>query len=447
MKKYLKNKIIIISSFLPLILSFSVNAEEKVSQENFKYYSDIEGNILKNQINYVYLKDNFLSNSENDLKDIRVFSSSNTEIPFILIDEQIPEDKKEIKYFEIIDYFQQNDKDIIIGKVKDKSLPSFEKIIFESLNTDFNKKIKVFASNDKNKWDFITESNIYDFVSKINLRKTEIKFITPTKYIFYKFEFQNLSQSEKESMLKLNYKGLDLSLNDYDSNPFRINNISGETYYKNKEIINYDEKEYIPEVENKDKKSIIRLKNKLSVNKINFNISEPYYYREINIFSGDKDNNPILKDYIYDLGNNENDEKKYINLNFHISKDLRTEILNYDNPPLIINKLKTQRVKKNLFFLSNNDSMYKIFTSNKDIESGVYDIRNYINEYNWYKTKYNKLNISQVLENKDFKEGFSKDEQEKLQKNILMALVFFIAGILGYWIYKMMKDISVKPEN
>ncbi|MFN8575960.1 MAG: hypothetical protein U0354_03810 [Candidatus Sericytochromatia bacterium] len=441
MKKHLKQKIFSFLSLLSLT-SFSAYAEDNITIENFKYYSNIQGNISKNQVNYMYLNEDFLNKSENNLKDIRVFDNYNKEIPYILLDEQIPEDKKENKNLEIIDYFTLNNQDIVITEIKEKNIPSLEKFFIDSSDIDFNKKIKIYGSNDKKKWLFISGANIYDFTSKINLRKTELKLSKESSYKFYKFEIQNLSQNEKITMLKLNYKGIDLKLDEYDNNSFRINGISSETFSKNKEIINYDTIDLKPLSENKDKKTIIRLKNNLSINKINFDISESYYYRDLSIFSGDNDN-PIIRDSIYDLGNNENDEKKYINLNSLNSKDLRIEIMNYDNPPLIINKLRTQRIKQNLFFLANNSLDYKVFISNKDIESPNYDIRNYINEYNWFKTKYNKVILSNLLENKDFKEGFSKDDKEKIQKNILMTIVFLIVGILAFWIYKLMKDVYI----
>lgn len=441
MKKHLKQKIFSFLSLLSLT-SFSAYAEDNITIENFKYYSNIQGNISKNQVNYMYLNEDFLNKSENNLKDIRVFDNYNKEIPYILLDEQIPEDKKENKNLEIIDYFTLNNQDIVITEIKEKNIPSLEKFFIDSSDIDFNKKIKIYGSNDKKKWLFISGANIYDFTSKINLRKTELKLSKESSYKFYKFEIQNLSQNEKITMLKLNYKGIDLKLDEYDNNSFRINGISSETFSKNKEIINYDTIDLKPLSENKDKKTIIRLKNNLSINKINFDISESYYYRDLSIFSGDNDN-PIIRDSIYDLGNNENDEKKYINLNSLNSKNLRIEIMNYDNPPLIINKLRTQRIKKNLFFLANNSLDYKVFISNKDIESPNYDIRNYINEYNWFKTKYNKVILSNLLENKDFKEGFSKDDKEKIQKHILMTIVFLIVGILAFWIYKMMKDVNI----
>lgn len=444
-KQILKGSLFYLLIFSPVISN--AYAEEKLSPENFNTLADITGNIKKDQISSVYLSENLLEKSKNDFKDIRVFDAKSQEVPYILIDEHIPEDKPEMIQLDIADYYQQNNQDIVICKINNKLIPSIEKISFSTSNTDFNKKIKIYGSDNKNNWQYIIEGNIYDYLSKISLRNTSITFKKEAKFKYYKFEIQNLSQSEKESMLKLNYKGLDLSVNENDNQTFRIDNIQGETYSKNKEITAYDKKTFKPVIENKDKKSIIYLKNILDFNTLNFDIGNPYYYREVNVYSGDKEQTPIIKDYIYDIGNNENEEKKQINLNSLNSKNLRIEILNYDNPPLAINSITSQRIKKNLFFIPADNTTYKLYIGNKDVEAPVYDISSYINQYNWYKTKYDTLQISSISENKDFKPGFSKDEQEKLQKNILVGVVLLIVVLLGFWIYRMMKDVNTKNTN
>ncbi|MFN4149489.1 MAG: hypothetical protein ACK4IX_00965 [Candidatus Sericytochromatia bacterium] len=442
MKKFLKLKISSIVCLLPILLSLSVQAEEKISIEKFQYYTEIKGDVSKNKISYIYLNDDILNKSENNLKDIRIFNNSNTEIPFTLIDEQIPEDSRTTKNFEIVDYSSEKSKDIIFTEIKDQNIPNLDKINFETSNTNFNKKVKVYGSKNSKKWKLLAESNIYDFSSKINLRKTKLELKTPFKYKFYKFEIDNLSKNELSSMLKINYKGLELNMNDSETDTFKIDSITGETFSKNKGFTNYDIKEFKPDIQNKDKKSIIELKNKLGINEIDFDISDPYYYREVSVFSGDKSDNLIAKEYIYDLGDNESDEKKEIKLNNLYSSNLRLEIINYDNPSLVINKIKTKRVKKNLFFTTKQDENYKLFISNKEIEAPIYDINNYINQYNWYKTSFNKLNTSEILENKNFKKELSKEDKEKSQKNILMGLVFLVLGILGFWIYKMMMGMK-----
>lgn len=432
-----------ITLFMLLISFNSYSQENNINKNDFKYYSDINGSIQKNKINSVYLRDDILDKSENDLKDIRIFNGSGNETPFIILDEKTPEDIKEIKNFEITDYSEQSGKDIIIAKLTEKNLSTIESIFFETSNNNFNKKIKIYGSDETQKWDFINENNIYDFSSKINLKKTQINFPKPKTYKYYKFEIQNLTQSEKDSMLRLNYKDLNLSINDYDSNNFRIDAINGETFSKNKEIINYDSKKISFKSENIDKKTVINLNNNIPINKILFDISDPYYYREVNIYQtkNDKftDNKLILKDVIYDIGSGENNEKKFININN--LKNIRIEISNLDNPSLVINKITTQKIKNNLFFISNENN-YSLYIGNKDIQAPSYDINNYINQYNWFKTNYNILKLSSVNVNQRFIKGVSKEDNEKFQKNILMGIIFLISGLLAIWIFKMTKEVK-----
>jgi hypothetical protein len=445
MKKNLNNKTKLIILFIPTIFSLSVQAEdkEKTSIERFKYYTEIKGDTSKNKISSISLTEDILDKSENDLNDIRIFNNSNNEIPFILINEQIPEDTVENKTFKIISYSNKNSMDIILTELTDRSIPTLDKITFETSNIDFNKKIKLYGSKDKTRWDLITDSNIYDFSSKLNLKKKELEFENPVKYKFYKFEIENLYKNEISSMLKLNYKDLELNMNDYSNeSSFKIEGIIGRTFSINKGFANYDIKIFKPDIQNKDKKSIIDLKNKLPINQIDFSIQDPYYYREVSIFGGEKSDNLITKEYIYDLGDDKNDEKKSIKLDNLYSSNLRLEISNNDNPPLVINKIKTKRLKKSLFFTTKSNESYKLFISNKDVKAPIYDINRYINQFNWYKTVFSKVNTSAILENKDFKKELSKEDKEKSQKNILMGLVFVVLGILGFWIYKMMMGMK-----
>ena len=444
MIKFLKNSVFI-GLFINSFLVFSVYAEEKVRIENFQYYSQVKNKSLSGDINSVYLSEDFLNKSQNDFKDIRVFDNNNKETPFIILNDYIPEDKKEIFSLDILDYSQSNNKDAVIVKVEGKHLPNIGKIILETDNRDFNKKITISGSSDKNNWTYLTRDNIYDFSSKINLRKDFIQLKSPAKFKYYKFEIEKISQKDKDILLKLNYKGLDLSFNENENQPFRINFLSVETFSKNKEIKLLDIKEINPQITEQNKKSLINIENTLPLEKIEFNISNPYYYREVNIYSGSKNSPIITKDFIYDLGNSTDSEKKSIVINSLNSKNLRIEIENYDNPPLSIKSITTSRIKKNLFFVSSGKDC-NIYTGNKDINNPIYDIASYINQTNWYKNKYNKISLSSIIDNKSFKATFSNEDRDKIQKNVLMVLVFSIVVILGFWIYKMMKDVKVKSE-
>lgn len=415
-------------------------SEDKVSIENFKYYSEVNKNLAKNSINSIELPEQFLTKSENNFNDIRVFDKNNKETPYILLDNYIPEDRKEKFDLNILDYSESNNKDIVVGELKDKNIPIIDKIFLVTGNQDFNRKIRVYGSNDKNNWTYINQENIYDFSSKISLKKDFIDLNKPSKYKYYKLEIEKLSAKDEDISLKLNYKGIDLNFKENNQQNFRIDSLTVETFAKNKELKLSDIKEIKPEIVNKDKKSTINLKNSLAVEKLDFVVSDPYYYREVNIYSGITEPKLVTKDYIFNLGDT---QKNSIELNNPRSENLKIEVENFDNPPLNIQSIKTSRTKKNLFFVSGDSSNYKIYVGNKDISSPNYDISSYINQNNWYKNQYQQFAINNVIDNKSFKASFSSEDRYKIQNNILTGLVFLVVIILGFWIYRMMKDVKV----
>lgn len=452
LNKVFRLNIISVLSFISL-LSLNVNAEEnnehKITKNDFRYFSNLKTYQLNNKLYGLHIGSDLIEKSENNLNDIRIYDSKDTETPYILLDDYKSK-AQEITYnLKITDYSSQNKSEQIIGKMPDKR-KAINHLIFNTENVDFNKNIKLYGSDDSKNWKLISEQNIYDFSSKIPLRKTEIKF-SPVNYQYYKIAI-NKDNSTNNQSLQLKYKELNLNINSSAEQNFHIGSILAATPSGIEDDVVFDNKVFSNlAVTNENHKSVIKLDANLPFDKIDFSIDNPYYYRKVNVYFADKDEKEDYKllnqDSLYKIPMEKNEERN--ELKYHVQKHrfYKFEIENNDNPPLKLNQIKLSWVRKNLFFMEQpGSSEYKLYLGNKNVSSPAYDFSTYVNQDNWFNQNYQEIKNKNIEINQDFKDSFSNEDKDKLQQNILIIIVCIISLILGFWIYRMVKDTPVKSE-
>lgn len=419
---------------------------------DFEYSADIKGQLKENTLYQVPLSAEILSRCSPGCIDLRLLGPDNSEIPYVIV-EDMSRIKAETYGFSIVNYESGNRSAVITVKLPDR----FKPISTITLNTaarDFNKNIVLHGSNDMKNWSFLAEDNIYDFSSQVNLRKTEIKF-RPSNYKYYQISMtEKQTEGQTKDNISLLYKDLQFSVNNVRRNQIRIDDILGKTSLEESGVDVYDEIEFsrFSEYKENDGETMITLATGLPFRRIIFNISNHYYYRDVEVYGSDSGENDsyrfLMKDSIYRFPiAGDKEAKDYINCQSYKYKFYRLVIKNKDNPHLQLKSIKLEWLRKNLFFIALHEVQpYTLVVGGSSLTAPEYELSKFINQSNWHTHPFERLQVAYVRINQDYKPALTKDNKKNIEKNILTGIVVFIVIFVSYWLYALLKRTSI-PRN
>lgn len=436
-----------------LFCTASVEASIILKPDNFQYCSELEQPAKNSTLYQTWITSDILQKCSTDCSDLRLFDQDNNEIPYVIIGNEHPDEIIETYRLEIVSYSDNPASKVITMKMPDKYRP-VSLISLDISERDFKKTVMLYGSHNIKKWDLLVKEAIYDFSSQVALRKTEIKF-NKADYRYYRLEIIDDNPSVKsDKSIKLKYEGLDFSADSLEIKNLHISKITGTTGFRKDNIKVYDENNFTTFTVNldKDRNTVIFLEAGLPFDKIYFDISNPYYHREISLYgsnTGEKDSYKFLtRESIFSFPISDISEtKNYIAYQSPKEKFYKIIIQNRNNPPLEIKSIKFLWVQKNLYFVSlNKPSNYSLCFGNNTISGPSYDLANFINHNNWFNQNYEKLNTAQIIQNSDFRERPPEDRKMKIEKIVLIGIVIILVIGIGFWLYRLMREAFKNPN-
>ena len=437
---------------IPLILIIlmicpaAVMATESLTPGDFRYCDDLDGRILSNTIYQVQLPPEILQKCADGYNDLRLFGSANREVPYVIIENEYPDEVIETFLFQVVDYKDDRTSTVITMKLPEKYQP-VSVIEIDTADRDFKKDLMLYGSHDMKKWDLLVKDAIYDFSSQVALRKTEIKF-TKADYRYFRIKLIDARSDAKAGRsIQLKYNGLDFSTNNISAKRLHINKITGLTGAKTDRIRVYDEEEFtgFPVNLDKDRNTIITVEADLPFDKVYFDVSNPYYYRELSIYhsdSGKADSYILLtRSSIYSFPlSGISETRNYVAYTSIKHKYYKIVIENKNNPPLEIRNIIFRWIQKDLYFVSLKETAtYSLCFGNSLIKKPDYDLSNFINQNNWFKQRYEKLTTGQIKTNAGFRQKIPEDKKKKIEKIILTAVVVSLVIGIGFWLYSLIR--------
>lgn len=425
--------------FCVLFLVTNVKAS---TATDFQYYLDLKAAIKKNLLYQVPLTTEVLEKCRADYGDIRLYDQGDEEIPYVVIENELPPEKVESYDFQVTDY-QTEKNSITITLQSPKEFKPIGLIKLDVADRDFRENVSISGSNDFIKWEQLAKDTIYDFSSQIELRKTEIRF-KECKYLYYRLKLTGTQKVEGNfESINLKYKDLILNVDNLKNKKLKINRISGQTAYSKEKTTIYDEKKITNFSLNIDKNgdSVIILEANLPADVIYFDILNSYYCRNLRIFvsnTGEEESYTYLNQTsLYNFPFPESKEtKNYIAVETTKHRFYKFVIENKNNPSLEIKNIRFRWIQKNLYFIALNDTpQYQLYFGNETVNSPDYDLKKFVNQNNWFKQDYNRLETGLIVKNAEYR---TKSTPLRGEKILLTAIVILLAAGMSWWIYKLL---------
>lgn len=424
------------------------------SPNDFQYSADLEGPIKQGILYQGRLSSDVLQKCASDYRDVRLFGPGDKEVPFVILENEYPNEVIETYPLEIIGYVEAADSVVITVKVPDKHLP-VSLIDLGITDSDFKKKVVLHGSYDRKKWDALAEEVIYDFSSQVDLRKTTVEF-AKADYRFYRIELINTRKSagsDKSTTLK--YEALDFTVNGIQDKKLRINKVDGKTGSTKERTAIHDAKIFTNFSSSLDEahKTVIILEAALPFDKIFLEISNPYYYRSISLYhsdTGEKNSYRLLtQNSIYSFPlSGLLETKNYIGYKSSKHGYYKFVIDNRNSPPLEIKSIRFEWIQKNLYFIALDDAeKYTLCLGNNIVNRPDYDLSTFIDQNNWFRQKFVNLKTGSVRQNATYTPKTPLDKKARAEKFILTIVVTILVIGISFWLYKLLGKASSKNNS
>lgn len=445
-----------------LIALFGVSPNASALEMNdFLYSVELKGDISANGIYMAPVGLEIVERSGADFEDLRVLAQGSEEVPFVILKDVTPREYIDNFYsMSVVDYIEETACVTLVAKMPDRRQP-IEIIELSTDNRDFRKHAALYGGDDNVVWQKIAEEPIFDFSSQVNYRKTEFKLGTKYNFRYYKFVISNSSApspAEKQKTIKLSYEGLDFSVEGYKEQKLKIDGIYAKTGFNVKKdgTTAYDEKIFdkLNIVSDKSGNSVIDIQADTGFERVTFDISPSFYRRSVKVYfseTGAEGSYNYLTDFnVYNIPLDEyRTSRSDLWYSSPKRKFFRFVVENKNNPPLALNKIKFEFIRKNLFFIAPKTVQpYYICFGNKSLKKPEYDISTFINQGNWHRQNYRRLEAAAPVLNASYKETIPKQPMRpEVEKALLTVIVIIVIAALGYWLFTLMAAVPGSDIN
>ena len=295
-----------------------------------------------------------IAGAASDFADVRLFDDQGLETPYVIYAQNPPP-----SYpfpFQVLSYSQSEAGDTIVLQRPQDTGPFWE-LAVQTTARDFHKAVRLQASHDRATWDEVTADAIFDFSSRIDVRKTTLAFPeTDTPYL--RLLLKDAVPPEADAAaVQLRYKGLEFSAPGKSVKPFRINGISGRGGAVQAADHVYDSTTFVQpdtRIDTQGNTLVLLGRVNLPVAQLTLTVDNPYYHRRVEIWAADTDKDDtyhqVASGVMYKLpGVATADNTLHVQ---HTQYPyLRLKILNGDNPPLRLQQVEAAWVRQNLYFI------------------------------------------------------------------------------------------------
>lgn len=452
----MRMRYLLLLSLLGAVLG-GMGAQAAIQPIDFEYRTTLEAPVsTEGSVARATLPESILRVAARGFADVRILDESGQEIPYVIYpasETLLSRDYFALKVLAYRDLPQGSE--VVLERPEKRA--SFDGLSIQTYNRNFRKFVTIESSADRSKWKVIQRDAIFDFSSRVDLRKNEIKLSrTKDRYLRVTLREQE-SAAPATSGLRVRYQGLDVELNNSLSQElFRIEGInawSGENEKREAVLEELALKQPPVEID-KDGNSVIALDvGNLRIRSLAIGVEgAPYYYRRIELWglsaNTEKYDRQIASGWIYRLPGMEKPETQ-INLHGSIEPTARLKIINGNNPPLSIQSLTFQWLRNDLYFFARTGAHYTLYVGNKELNPPDYEIGRIIGQPGLTDAATTSLITTQAiigsLEKNPVYRPASFKIEDRTQRVLLIGLVIVFGIGLACWAYTLLRQTT--PEK
>lgn len=393
-----------------------------------------------------------LAETARGFTDMRLFDDLETEIPYVIYTQHRPKLPSAYFKWKVTDYQTADSTQTIIME-RPKKGGAFNTVTLETTVRDFHKDIKIYISDDRRLWKPIATGTIFDFSSHINLRKTTLKLpVTDTRYLKVILNDKSKPMEQGEN-IRLRYKDLEFALSGLKIGEIKIDGFTSTRGRTRPESPLFDHAEFpTPQAFlDKGKNTIVALgRVNLPIERTSLKIGNTYYYRNIELWIAETDDEKsyhrVAQDIVYKIPGI-SETRNTLSFNQPQHAYVRLKVINHDNPPLQIEEVTIEWLRRNLYFIPEADRRYTLYCNGEEIPVPRYELQKLVpNRYDQL-MGYAQWKIEALQENEAYTPRADLRSKAQFEKYLLTVLVIVLVCGLGMWAFRLMKKIPGSRKN
>ena len=374
-----------------------------------------------------------------DFSDLRLFDDQGLETPYVIYAQGAA--PSYAFTFQVLSYSQSAEGDTIVIQRPQDTGPFWE-LTVQTTARDFHKTVRLQASHDRATWSEVTTDALFDFSSRIDVRRTTLTF-PETDAPYLRLFLQDAAPSAPDgAALQLRYEGLEFTVHGASVQPFRIDRLDGRVGAPHAADDMYDRTTFTqPDTRMDAQRNTLVLLGRvhLPVAQLTLAVDNPYYHRRVELWGADTDQEDayrqVASGVIYKLPGVTSADST-LRVRRVQSPYLRLKILNGDNPPLRLQQVEVAWIRQNLYFIPAAGRRYMLYFGNEQMRAPEYELQRLLPAQPAALEQYAIVALGDVQTHTRYK---PPPVQGKIEQTLLTLVVLVLICGLGFWAYRLLK--------
>lgn len=433
--------------FFSLLGWCCVSACFAAERSDFEYFLSLEGTGEADTPVRMALAPELIALTSNQFADLRVFDDQGKETPYIIYTQQ-PAPASSFDW-QVLTYHSSAGVQTVVLERPVHIRGIVQELVVDTPNRDFEKKIEIFASSNQQAWTLLAAGAIFDFSSRINLRKTRLEFLaTTTKYLKIQLH-ENIALPEQGENLRFRYKDLEFAVGEqFGTSELTLTRFRSQAMPEDARSVEYSHMTFVqPQAHlDEDKNTIVSLgRVNLPLERVNLRLDKGFFYRTVELLTAQQDQDDayfaVAQDVIYRVPGID-EEKTFLEFHQPQYPYLRLKIVNHDNPPLKVQEVTVFWAQRDLYFIPEPGRSYALYCNGPAGQAPKYDIQQLIPQKSDHLWRYPEWQTGTLQKNSDYRAQIDLNARAKFERYLFIGFVILIAAGLGLWMLQLMKKVE-----
>jgi len=380
------------------------------------------------------------------LAALRLFDTRGQEIPYVIYEDQGRYTPPFTFAFRIQAYSRDGPGDTIVLE-RPAETGAFWEISLVTGARDFHKAVQVYTSTDLVTWQKAANDAIFDFSSRLNLRKTTIA-VPETAARYVRVLLQDVASAVAHGLdMTLQYEGLHLRLGGGNVPAFRLEQILGRGGTTAPAAVVYDRATFPqpPTITDKEGNTIVSLGGvHCPIAEVTMHLDNLYYHRQVELWVGDRESaeayHQVASDVIYKIPGMAV-AKNTLSLHQSQQHYVRLKVRNGDNPPLRIRQVDIAWVPLHLYFIPEESRRYTLYYGSEHQRPPVYELRHLLTAEQAARQVVMTASFGESQRNPDYRPRPDQKRQHVFENTLLLAVIVVFTAALSLWLYRLVRSM------
>lgn len=379
------------------------------------------------------------------LADIRLFDDQGGETPYVMYPARVATPSTVV--LSVLTYGQDQDSERIVLQ-RPSGVGPVHELALRTSAKDFHKTVRIEASEDQVTWREVATDVVFDFSSRIDVRKTTLT-LPATDAPYFRLLLKDVSPPRPEAPgMQLRYEGLELVTRGQKAQPFRLEQIQGRVGLPQGTDELYDHVTIAdPVLRTTTPGQTLVLLGRLNVPMAQLTLvaENAYYHRRIEIWGAalDRDDayQQVASGVVYKLPGVAASETT-LRVALKAYPYMRLHIVNGDNPPLRLQSVDIAWPRHYLYFIPAAGRRYTLYVGNPASRAPVYELQNLLPAHQAGLAQYAVAPLGVLQAQSHYKPATGWGAPGQVGTVLLTTLLLVVTVGLAWWAYRLLKVVT-----